>query len=383
MKALRLPSIIFALLMLSTSVWGKVVIKDLKYSELNKNTGKLLVYLDGDIKDLPEISFRDKMFQLVMRDTVVWPKIEKRASVATPIDTTLMAYQYTKDTVRVRTLLPFTIQHTDRVNVLLNKNTIEVRFPLPSSIAKTTVSKKRKAQAKEKENYDLSFLNTLLKEKKEEKGLPTKLKKDFDEKIIEAQLVDVGTKADSKKGKDQVATKQAALDKSMTTKSGFSLGKYVGKFVAFLAIILLGFLVVVTLFKKGLFKKNNLKFLKNSELVTVLNTTYISPKRSLILVKAHNRVLLLGNSENGLSYISEMDDISQILKTNEKDIAGDNFDQKVNEAKDVDFKLKEDITKSKNADLTSFLNVAKSTKPKKDKFSDQLKQKVKGLKPLQ
>jgi flagellar biogenesis protein FliO len=383
MKTLRLPSIIFTLLLLSSSVWGKVVIKDLKYSELNKSTGKLLVYLDGDIKDIPEISFRDKMFQLVMRDTVVWPKIEKRASVATPIDTTLMAYQFTKDTVRVRTLLPFTIQNTDKVNVLLNKNAIEVRFPLPGSIAKTTVSKKKKNQVKEKENYDLSFLNTLLKEKKEEKELPNKLKKDFDEKSIENQLVDMGKKTDPKKEKDQVATKQAALDKSIASKSSFSLGKYVGKFVAFLAIILLGFLVVVTLFKKGLFKKNNLKFLKNTELVTVLNTTYIGPKRSLILIKAHNRVLLIGNSENGLSYISEMDDISQILKTNEKDIAGDNFDQKVNEAKDVDFKLKGDITKSKNADLTSFLNVAKSTKPRRDKFSDQLKQKVKGLKPLQ
>ena len=103
-----------------------------------------------------------------------------------------------------------------------------------------------------------------------------------------------------------------------------------------------------------------------------------------MLIKAHNQVFLVSNTDTGIHPISEIADAAGLLKDGEKAISGHNFDTKLTIAdsdklNDEKIKLKEDITKSnKLSSLSSFAEVTE-----KVTFSDQLKKKVKGLKPLQ
>jgi len=190
----------------------------------------------------------------------------------------------------------------------------------------------------------------------------------------------------SKKATDTVKTGQAAPAKSFISpgKSSFSLVEYGGKFVAFLGVVLLLFYGVITLIKKGVIKKGKLGFLNKTEQVTVLSQTHIAPKKSLMMIRAHNQVFLVSNTDAGIHPISEIKDVAGLLKDGELKIAGDNFDTNVLTAEgdsliDNKVKLKEDITQSnKQSSLSDFIGVQD-----KVKFSDSLKKKVKSLKPLQ
>jgi flagellar biogenesis protein FliO len=125
--------------------------------------------------------------------------------------------------------------------------------------------------------------------------------------------------------------------------------------------------------KKGVLRKGKLGFLNNMNLVSVINTTHIGPKRNLVVVKVHNQVFLLGSSESGVNLISELNDFPGVLKDTERFISGDNFDEKLNLAdlQDKEVKLKEELSKNSKQ------------REKKSSFSDQIKEKVKSLKPLQ
>jgi len=158
---------------------------------------------------------------------------------------------------------------------------------------------------------------------------------------------------------------------------------------------------VVALFKKGAFKKGKLGFLNSTKIVEVLNTTYIGPKRSLLLIRAHNQIFLVGSSEKGLHMISEVDGLSGIFKDGEKEISGSNFDTNLEtaEQKNPTFKLKEFLNQDsvEGDDATENFALAavaqeldskdkeqsNKDKPVKVKFSQQIKNKVKDLKPLQ
>ena len=135
--------------------------------------------------------------------------------------------------------------------------------------------------------------------------------------------------------------------------------------------------------KKGFLKRGKLGFLNNADQISVLNQTYIAPKKSLMLIKAHNQVFLVSNTDHGIHPISEIKDAAGLLKDGEKTISGHNFDTKLSDADEdksieTKVKLKDDITKSnQESSLSSYLNVKD-----KVKFSDQLKKKVKNLKPL-
>ena len=85
-------------------------------------------------------------------------------------------------------------------------------------------------------------------------------------------------------------------------------------------------LLLAKVSKKVMLGKNKLGFLNNSKIVEILNTTYIAPKRQLLLVKVHDQVMLLANSESGLSFISEVKDLSNLLKNAEAEVTGSNFD---------------------------------------------------------
>lgn len=178
--------------------------------------------------------------------------------------------------------------------------------------------------------------------------------------------------------KDEIKTTQA----SPSRNDNFSMATYAGKFVAFLGVVLMFFWAIVQMMKKGVLSKGKLGFLNGSSLVSVLSTTYVGPKRSLMLVKAHNQVFLVASSEAGFEFLSEVKDVPGLVKEGERFITGENFDevQKVEdrtEAKVV--KLKEDIYQSVPVEEKTVRSVNKDIA----RFSDELKKKVKNLKALQ
>jgi flagellar biogenesis protein FliO len=121
---------------------------------------------------------------------------------------------------------------------------------------------------------------------------------------------------------------------------------YIGKFVAFLSMLLLGFYGVLQLFKKGIIKKGNLGFLNSTKLVEVLSTTHVAPKRSLMMVRAHKQVFLVASSETGIQYLSEIKDVAGLLKEGEKAIAGSNFDSEFTVAEKIEkeFRMKDEVS---------------------------------------
>ena len=94
-----------------------------------------------------------------------------------------------------------------------------------------------------------------------------------------------------------------------------------------------------------------------------------------MLVKVHKQVLLLSNSERGVEFLTEISDLSGIMKEGEKNITGNNFDTNLDKA-EIEKNLDQKVSlKDKNN-----LNTSKNEKVK---FSDQIKNKIKELKPLQ
>jgi flagellar biogenesis protein FliO len=365
---------------------NKTKIESLELTSQNQGTARMLVKYQGQMLENPELLITDKMVQIAVPNSYVWPRIERRATVRHQNDTTVMAYQFEKDVVRVRAMLPFSLSGMeDRVSVVLRDGHIELNFPAPAAppVAKVAapapattravVAKKELAPAVKEEiqnmdssKYDESFLANLVKEN------------DFNESPAQTSETVV----------DKVQLKSSGLERN--APPGFSMTNMIMKFVAFLGLVLVLFYGVVTLMKKGVLKKAGLGFLTSTKTVEVLSTTHIAPKKSLLLIRAHNQVFLVGSSEKGLDMISEIKDVAGLMKDGEKSIAGSNFDSTLGQSTNTytkDFKLKEDIMVSSNEvnesnnSLGEFLEQA----PVKDsvKLSDQIKSKVKSLKSLQ
>lgn len=176
---------------------------------------------------------------------------------------------------------------------------------------------------------------------------------------------------------DEVRSAQAAPAR----KDNFSFAGYAGKFIAFLGVVLLFFYGVTQLMKKGVLSKGKLGFLNNTQLVSVLSTTYVAPKRAILMVKAHNQVFLVSSSESGMSFIAEVKDVPGLVKEGERIITGTNFDDNAETVRDAapttEMRVKEDIYQSTAAEEKGSVQ--------KDivRFSDELKKKVKNLKSLQ
>ncbi|HAZ14063.1 MAG TPA: hypothetical protein DCY86_14850 [Bdellovibrionales bacterium] len=182
---------------------------------------------------------------------------------------------------------------------------------------------------------------------------------------------------------------------SERSASKFTLGKYILKFSAFLALVLLLFYGVVTLFKRGVMGKGRLGLLTTKEGVVVLSTTHLAPKKSLILVKAHTQVFLLANTDSGINLISELQNVPTLIKNGERETTGDNFDTTLSDStkKEQNFKMK---AAQKYTEIEATNIAAASTekeglaaflkeKPVVDevKISDKIKSKVKSLRSFQ
>ena len=150
---------------------------------------------------MPELVIRDKIIQLVVPDSSVWPKINKDVSVGDGPSATLMAYQYTKDIVRVRAVLPYNIKNlSSQVSVVKNPKSVDVFFPMADF-------------EKEKNSYDESYLEKLLSDKE----------------VSEMQETTNIEKSDVKEKEDTVGLRLSGQDK----EKGFSMASYFMKFFYF------------------------------------------------------------------------------------------------------------------------------------------------------
>lgn len=345
--------------------FGGVELKDIQF-KMTPDKGFLTIFFNGELKGYPELNVNGKSIQVLIPQSKIKDVLEKSYSFSTSKkDTTIKIYQATKEDAKVKALLPFLIVNKkDQVALIMKENQIELSFPR-IKIKEMVVKPVKKASPEKlvkKEFLDEKYLNNLLKVEKT--------------KTVEAKKV---------VSNDQVNVTQASMIKNeKQAKTSFSLIEYGGKFVAFLALVLLTFYGVISLMRKGFIKKGKLGFLNNADLISVIGQSYIAPKKSLMLIKAHNQVFLVSNTEHGIQPISEIKDAAGLLKSGERSISGTNFDMNLDDAEEDNLleskvKIKEDITQSnKESSLSDYLNVKD-----KVKFSDQLKKKVKSLKPLQ
>ena len=60
-------------------------------------------------------------------------------------------------------------------------------------------------------------------------------------------------------------------------------------------------------FRKGMLKKGGLGIFSSAKMVEVLSTTYLAPKRSLLVVRVQKQVFLMAQSEKGMDFLTEIE----------------------------------------------------------------------------
>jgi len=387
----------------------------------------------GTMNANPTIAIKDKVLTISIPNSGLAGKISKKVN-GSAVSATMTG----EETVAVNVALPYSLQGRESdVAITLKEGVIEVHYPrieVAKKAAQTEISRApgitekaivldTAANNAEAEKLDENYLSTLVKKQEKladekhagEKIEANKAAQDATDRVSLAQAGIAKTDA-----KAQTTGEQAQPE----TKSRFSVAGYIGKFVAFMAIMIGGFYGVLTLFRKGIIKKGKLGFLHSTKLVEVLSTTHIAPKKTLMMVKAHKQVFLISNTEAGMTLVSEIKDVAGLFKTGEEEITGSNFDTNLYSANksDKEFRLKEESTSSntrysdiqddyemdslddmlndsvpaknerRNAGASGVANAYGATNasraiekaPVQDqvRFSDQIKTKVKNLKQL-
>ncbi len=364
--------LILALNTFSVMAGIKVTNVDLK---LTGDHGKIFASLVGNSTGIPELNVSGQVIEVHLNKSDKFESLNRRISGAN-----LSAYFLNNKAV-IKTILPYSVS-PELVEVNLVNNNIEISFPrnkanrtvilnevtkealVPENVVPVVAISEQKNI---KENLNEKYLNKLIEENNQKKPSKEFFKQD-----------EVSSKLSS-------PVKENSLKKEESSNS-FSIIGYAVKFVVFLGLVLGLFYGMVQLIKKGVLSKGKLSFLNNSKLVEVLNTTYVAPKKSLLVVKVHQQVFLISNTDSGLNFMTELQDTSGILKTTEKIVSGNNFDDSVqlaDENDSLEVKLKENILES-NASFESVAET-KVANLKKDvvKFSDELKRKAKRLKPIE
>jgi flagellar biogenesis protein FliO len=392
-----------------------VTIKSADLVNAKGSEAKLSIKHAGTLNDNPKISVQDKVLSILIPNSGLAGKINKKVN-----GSSLSATMSGEETVAITVALPYSLKGREAdVAITLKEGVIDVNYPRLDVAKKTAQEVSRApgitekaivldtaANMAEADKLDETYLSTLVKN--QEKLAVDKHLEDKKEAKVEG-LVDT----------DRVNLAQAAVAKTSAgsevqsteaPKSNFSVMGYIGKFVAFLSLMIAGFYGVLTLFKKGIIKKGKLGFLHSTKLVEVLSTTHIAPKKSLIMIKAHKQVFLISNTEAGMQLVSEINDVAGLIKTGEEEITGSNFDTNLYSANksEKQFKLKEEEAKSaygnddyemdslddmlndnvpaRRSDSKGATNALKSIEktPVQDqvRFSDQIKTKVKNLKQL-
>ncbi|MFY7991998.1 MAG: FliO/MopB family protein [Bacteriovoracaceae bacterium] len=396
----KLLIVTLALMSLVANAGVKVNSLELKSAGAN---GSVVIGLAGHYSKQPDLKINGDTIELSIPDADQFTAHNKKRTLNTKLDTSLTA-ENKNGTAVIKVQLPFSLAgKNDSVALTWKNNNIEVVFPVqktaakpattaPAAPATTTAAKGNKADAVAvstkitKEVLDEEYLNNLVKE---QNGIKAQAEK-AEAKNPQAAPAPVT--------QDKVEAKQAAVyrethirqpNAAMGNGNEYSFVGYAVKFTVFLALVLGLFYGVVQLMKRGVFKRGKLGFLNNSQMIEVLSTTYIAPKRSLMVVKAHKQVFLVSSSESGLQFLSEITDTSGIIKETEKFITGNNFDTKFDESDaddyiDAKIKLKENIMESTpiKENTNALAKVSEATKDIV-KFSDELKKKARKLKPLE
>lgn len=360
----------------------KVTSLDLK---INGTNGYVNIALDGRSTELPDIKVHGKTIEIILSDAVAFNSIFKNVHGAQ------LSANVLNGKAVVKATLPYDIK-AEGVDLGWKNKNIEVVFPR-GKVARVETDKpvqpsKPEVAPKVENKVVARIENDLVKEKLNEDYL-NNLMKEETAKAAKTETV-VAKKVEEKK--DEVNLKQAAIAKTPVVEAtppkktdNFSFAGYAAKFSVFLAMVLGLFYGVVQLLKKGVFSRGKLGFLNNSQMIQVLSTTYVAPKRSLMVVKAHNQIFLVSNSENGIQFLSEMTDTTGLIKEGEKIVTGTNFDLNLGAAETTTtentFKIKEDINESTPIPEPKGIQALSA----KDivKFSDELKKKAKKLKPIE
>lgn len=124
-----------------------------------------------------------------------------------------------------------------------------------------------------------------------------------------------------------------------------SLFPQLAKMLLVLAVLVASLLLLSMFFKRVVQGKKKIGFLDTSSLLEVMTTKSISPKRHLMIIRAHQQVFLMANSEQGIHCLSELQGLSQLLKTAEQEIVGENFDEIQEKIINADLMEKEIIKK--------------------------------------
>ncbi|MBF0314027.1 MAG: flagellar biosynthetic protein FliO [Oligoflexia bacterium] len=428
--------------MLSEANTSRVKIVDVGILEKDASSLVMVVDLGGKLTSVPELKIDNFIVQLTFPGSYVWPKIEKSVPLKelTPAvggegAVTVMAYQFEKDVVRVRAMLPFKIASEDDVQVYANENSQRIEVVIKLLSVAGTEGKSSANTANIASNNEEKVIKMLdeLKVQEETLAVPGNNSEVVLDKSDAAKKEMPVKSVFPLENKNQVNTVAATrttvanADHSSNSKlkseklPGYS--QYVMKFTAFTFLVLALFYGMVLAFKKGMMGRNKLGFLQNAPVVSVLSNNYIAPKRSLVTVKVHNQIFLLGNSEQGIHMLAEIKDVPGMLREGERSVSGKNFDTSLVDASALEdleqkVKLKESVDASIGAKATSMnaligainqqqqvfdmaasrggdeaesnkrelVDVTKKTLDKvKDvvRFSDQIKKKVKGLRPLQ
>ncbi len=350
----------------------KVTNLDLK---LQESQGIIIASVLGNSLDLPDVRVNQNVIEIEMLNSDGFNLINKNVNGAK-----LSAYNLNNKAV-IKAVLPYHVSQ-DTVQINYRNNSLEISFPRNK---KTIVSNTQLSKVLHTPSLiastqtDLSNIvekNVVLKEELDEKYLNKLIKEDQKKTNTKESLVRI----------DEVSTKMSSnLNGSNQTKpqdsKEFSFSGYVFKFSIFLLFVLGLFYGIVQVMKKGFLSRGKLSFLNDSKLIEVLNTSYIAPKKSLLLVKVHKQIFLISNTDNGLNFMTEISDTSGLIKETEKLVAGDNFDEKMGLAEDQDnlnIKLKENILES--TPESSQINTLKQDVVK---FSDELKKKAKKLRPIE
>jgi flagellar biogenesis protein FliO len=371
----------FALGLVGILVYGlvgagvKVTSVDL---QTHGSQGHVLISLDGRSNSLPDLKVLGREIEITIAGAEGFDAISKNVRGA------LLTANSLHGKAVVKATLPYNVDAT-KVDVGWRNNQINVIFPRGiafnnSKIKERPTEDPRVSSNFFKENLNEDYLNKLM----EDESLAISEKS----RVPETKN-DVVSLKQAANNQQNTAPPSVAIKNDSTKRSAesFSLAGHAAKFTGFLVVVLALFYGVVQLLKKGVFTKGKLGFLNNSNIVEVLSTTYVAPKRSLMIVRAHKQIFLLSNSESGISLVSEMKDTSGLLKEGEQIVTGTNFDVNLGLAQsdsdsDVSIKIKENILESTPA-TDNESGIKGSMAKDIVKFSDELKKKAKKLKPIE
>ena len=153
---------------------------DLKSEKATEN--RLSIKVDGNLSDNPQITINDKTLSIVIPNAHVATKIQRHFNDAT----TVTATQANRDSVSIKTTLPYSLQGKESlVNITLKDGSVDVSFPrVATSKVNTKISrspsvtatsaatiaanaataKNIEATNAEAEKLDENYLSTLVKE---------------------------------------------------------------------------------------------------------------------------------------------------------------------------------------------------------------------------